>query len=273
MRKTILLLVSVALVMVLVSGVALALTTIRCQQPENPWVCEGTEEDDRMLGTDAHGSMYGFGGNDVLRGFGGGDSLTGGEGDDRLFGGSYYDAIDPGPGDDASYGGEDGDSYLFHIDAWGHDTITDTAILDNDPPTGNAVSFTYITEGLTINLVSSEGQPEVTNASGTATVNWSANVIYRTTGGEGDDTIYGNAAANGIHAMGPGGDSPNGVPSGDDTVFARGGNDTIWARDLDGNTKGDRVDCGEGTDKVYYERGDVVRHCEKKHPYPIRMGH
>jgi hypothetical protein len=259
-RRAILLLMAMGAALVLSSGAALALNTIRCQQPETFW-CEGTEEDDRMLGTDGGGSMVARGGNDVLRGFGGDDYVDGEEGNDRLFGGSGVDSLIPGPGDDASHGGTGSDGYTFWPNAWGHDTITDTAISDDDPLTGNGVSFTSVTEGLTINLVSSEDRPEVTNASGAATLNWSDNVVDRTTGGEGDDTIYGNAAANHIHAMG----DYSGWPSGDDTIFAGGGDDTIWVRDLDGNTEGDRVDCGEGTDTVHYERGDVVKHCEIKH--------
>ena len=258
-RRSILLLVAMGAALVLSSGLALALNTIRCEQPENLY-CQGTGGDDRMLGTDGWGSMVAGGGDDVLRGFGEGDSLNGEEGDDRLFGGTGVDSLIPGPGNDASRGGPGSDDYTVWPDAWGHDTITDTAISDDDPSTGNGASLTTVGESLTINLVSSSEDPDVTNASGTATVNWSDNVIDNTTGGQKDDTIYGNDAANFIEASGFYTDAP----SGDDTIFAGGGDDTIGVVDYDGNTKGDRVDCGEGTDTVHYERGDVVKHCEIK---------
>ncbi len=116
-----------------------------------------------------------------------------------------------------------------------------------------------ITDDLTINLVSSEDRPEVTNASGTSTVNWSGDVVDKAAGGWGDDTIYGNDAANYIYAG-----AVFVTAVGDDTVFAGGGDDTIWVTDLDENTRGDRVDCGEGNDTVRYDRGDVVKNCEVK---------
>lgn len=56
--------------------------------------------------------------------------------------------------------------------SWGNDTITDKALAEN------TVNFTGgITTNLTINLNSSDLAPEVKNADGTSTVNWSGNAI------------------------------------------------------------------------------------------------
>ena len=258
--RVILLLMTMGTALVLSSGVALALNTIQCQQPENLW-CVGTDEDDRMLGTDGWGSMLGRGGDDILRAFGGDDGLNGEEGNDRLFGGLDKDTFSPGPGDDAISGGAGHDNYwyasgrIYGVDSWGHDTIT-------DPDSGNGpIHFAAVEEDLTIHLASSEERPEVATAGGESTINWSGNVIDSTTGGQGDDTIYGNAAANNIFAAGSYANSP----SGDDTIFVGEGDDIIWVTDYDGNTRGDRVDCGGGIDTVSYEKGDKVIHCEIKH--------
>jgi hypothetical protein len=75
-RRAILLLVAMGAVLVLSSGVALALNTIRCQLPED-YYCYGTRGDDRMLGNDDGQDMVGYGGSDVLKGYGGRDGLFG----------------------------------------------------------------------------------------------------------------------------------------------------------------------------------------------------
>jgi Ca2+-binding RTX toxin-like protein len=277
-RRAILLLVAMGAVLVLSSGVALALNTIRCQLPED-YYCYGTSGDDRMLGNDDGQYMAGYGGSDVLRGFEGEDVLHGGEDDDRMFGGEDGDWISPGPGDDAVRGGEGADYYEFvdypEEDGWGHDTLTETPTGDDD------YLVFYSNGGLTIDLDSSEERHEVTDTDGTSTVDWPDDVIDATHGSRGDDTIRGNAAANRILAVNfrhdPAFDSMS--PQGSDEVFAEGGDDEVWVRDYEPDHYGyfdpdevskayrDRVDCGAGIDEVHYDVDDRVKNCEVKHPH------
>lgn len=72
-------------------------------------------------------------------------------------------------------------------------------------------------------------------------------------GDEGDDNISGGAGNDYIVAG-----------SGRDRVSGGGGNDVIVA--VDGEA--DRIDCGPGTDDVYFDAGlDVVTNCERLYPY------
>lgn len=274
-RRAALLLSAMVAALALSSGVALALNTIQCPQPEDPYYCYGTERDDRMLGTDGLNDMYARGGNDVLKGFRGNDGLRSDEGDDRLFGGAGDDYLDPGPGDDALNGGAGLNSYYFpdaEGDPWGHDTIAATS-----PDHGYDLLF-YSSNGLTINLASSEERPEVTNASGTSTVDWSGDVVDNTYGTYGDDTIRGNDETNHIHAVLRSWWGYD--PVGSDVVFAEGGDDFVWVRDYGPGKYGvyddvvskdarDYVDCGTGTDVVYYDEDDKVRNCEVEYPYDL----
>jgi Ca2+-binding RTX toxin-like protein len=147
MRRIVLLTASMALTLLLASGVALALNTIRCDGGK----CNGTPRNDRMLGTAKRDIMYGFkgedsllgeGGNDDLYGFDGRDviigdagadkvsgsdgidSLSGGGGPDSLNGGNGVDYLYNGPGNDRVFGGPDGSSdelYMAGRDAGGDD--------------------------------------------------------------------------------------------------------------------------------------------------------
>lgn len=109
------------------------------------------------------------------------------------------------------------------------------------------MQFYDLNTKLTIDLVSDPLSPEVRNASGKSTVNWDGNAVDRVySEGRGDDTIYGNAAANGITTHG-----------GVDQVFAGAGSDSINVADGAG---GDRVNCGNDAvpDTVVSDTGDVT---------------
>jgi Ca2+-binding RTX toxin-like protein len=77
MRRSLLLLTTMALGVLMVSSVALALNRISCQP--DAFLCEGTTGDDSMSGTAGYDNMHGGLGNDKLNGYGGGDDLTGDE--------------------------------------------------------------------------------------------------------------------------------------------------------------------------------------------------
>ena len=169
---------------------------------------------------------------------------------DRLSAGPGEDLLSPGPGNDASNGGAGADLYSFGPDNWGRDRV-------EDPGTGNRIHLDDIGGDLTVTLSSSPLGPEVTDATGRSTVNWSDNVIDDVVSqNSGDDTIQGNAAANAIDSFAGGGD---------DVVFGGPGNDVINVGDGD---DGDFVDCGEGNDTVERDGptttslGDRVLNCE-----------
>ena len=66
-RRTGLLLASMALTVLLASGVALAINTIQCKTNKS---CYGTRASDLMKGSAGSDWMYGKGGADTLKGFG-----------------------------------------------------------------------------------------------------------------------------------------------------------------------------------------------------------
>ena len=133
MRRTVVLMASMALTVLLASGVALALNTIRCDGGK----CNGTPKADKMMGTGGRDIIYGLKGDDALfgrpgrddlYGFEGGDIAYGGAGSDKLFGGDgrddlngeadsdslnggdSWDYLDGGGGNDSVFGGRDGAS-------------------------------------------------------------------------------------------------------------------------------------------------------------------
>jgi hypothetical protein len=84
MRKSVLLVASVALALLLASGVALA-ANISCPTGGNG-LCMGTPEADTMTGTNAFDRMYGRDGADTMRGGGFEDSIRGEGGNDTIYG-------------------------------------------------------------------------------------------------------------------------------------------------------------------------------------------
>ena len=124
MKKMILLLASMALAMVLVSGVALAapkkgtsggdtgtttdgstITVIYGGELITATVHEGTSGDDTIIGTPENDAIKGYDGNDHLYGdpsqdVGGKDYIAGGNGDDTIDGGPNADLLSGGSGND-----------------------------------------------------------------------------------------------------------------------------------------------------------------------------
>jgi Ca2+-binding RTX toxin-like protein len=252
MRRSLLLLSTMTLMLLLAAGVALAVTK-QCQADVD---CFGTKRADTLNGTDGSDFIYGRGRADTLSGFGAFDQLYGQGGADKLFGSSGNDQLIGGSGKDALGGGEGIDTYYFG-DGWGKDSLSDYVSSTNEIRFSSVpYQGVVVTNDLIIDLTSGTG-PEVRNASGTNTINWEGNVIDDVQSGYGDDEIMGNASANLIVGAG-----------GADTIFGEGGDDEIRVND---NSTGDIVHCGEGDDTVLYDANLVLSDsidsdCE--HPIP-----
>jgi Ca2+-binding RTX toxin-like protein len=101
MRRILLLLATMALTLLVASGVALAVTRI------------GTDGPDTLRGTNGADTLIGKGANDVLFSLAGRDTLLGEEGKDWVLGGNAQRPfggvknLDGGPGNDGVLGGED----------------------------------------------------------------------------------------------------------------------------------------------------------------------
>ena len=106
MRRTVLLLATMALTLLVASGVALAVTRI------------GTDGPDTLRGTKGNDNLIGKGGNDKLLALAGNDTLLGGPGKDTVNGGSLARPfagdknLVGGPGNDLVQGGLDSDDVV-----------------------------------------------------------------------------------------------------------------------------------------------------------------
>jgi Ca2+-binding RTX toxin-like protein len=207
-----------------------------------------------MLGTDEKNTMFAKGRGDILKGFDASDFLNGDRGNDELYGRPAKDTLNGGPDNDVLEAGQGHDWYDIRENEWGNDHITDTALPDNDYLTGNTIApYPWLTTNLTINLNSGSG-PEVGNAAGTSTIDWSGNVIDNVfNDGGGNDEITGNDVANYILSR-----------EGADMVDAGPGDDRIYVSDGTGD---DTVNCGEGSDTVENsDPGDELANCETVNP-------
>jgi Ca2+-binding RTX toxin-like protein len=119
-KRAIGLLTTMAVVLVIGSGVALAATAINCTAGSS---CLGTPNLDTINGSSGDDEVYGLAGADTMHGYGGSDSMQGDKGSEHIYGGSGADsslwggAYDPnytdksddyvygGGGDDTIYGG------------------------------------------------------------------------------------------------------------------------------------------------------------------------
>jgi Ca2+-binding RTX toxin-like protein len=122
MRRTILLLATMALTLLVASGVALAVTKI------------GTNGPDTLRGTNGADNLFGKGGNDKLYALAGKDNLLGGPGKDIVRGGTERRPLGGdknlagGPGDDEVTGGLGSDNILGET---GNDVLLDVDALND----------------------------------------------------------------------------------------------------------------------------------------------
>jgi Ca2+-binding RTX toxin-like protein len=95
MRRSALLLATIALTLLVASGVALA-KTINC----NGGLCFGTNNSDSIYGSNRHDTIFAKKGGDFVSGRGRADDLNGGDGNDSIFGGWGDDWVKGGRHDD-----------------------------------------------------------------------------------------------------------------------------------------------------------------------------
>jgi Ca2+-binding RTX toxin-like protein len=126
MRRTILLVVTMALTLMVASGVALAVTKI------------GTDGHDNLKGTKGSDTLSGGGGRDRIDGRAGHDVISGGLGSDGyLYGGRGVDVISGGPGHDTLIDGPFREAAVDALSGGGGD---DFFWVDNHPAFKDIVS-------------------------------------------------------------------------------------------------------------------------------------
>jgi Ca2+-binding RTX toxin-like protein len=114
MRRTMLLLATMALTLLVASGVALAVTRIGTDGPDT---LRGTKGDDNLIGQGGNDTLLSLAGDDTLLGGPGKDVVNGGSlaeplaGNKNLVGGEGNDAVQGGLGSDNVLGGE-GNDYM-----------------------------------------------------------------------------------------------------------------------------------------------------------------
>jgi Ca2+-binding RTX toxin-like protein len=229
-RRTLLLLTTVGVGVLLAAGVALAANLITCPGG----LCEGTTGDDEMTGTSGTDYLYAKEGNDTLRGLGAFDDLRG------------------GPGNDDLDGGRGNDQYNVYDNNWGVDRISGDG--------GGAedwLIFQISSGALTIDLIPTAGQPEV--SSGANRINFASDVVIEwVQAGPDKDTIKGNNADNYLSGANDDdtlmGRRGNDDLLGDIVVFSNVGNDTLNGGagndDLEGGPGNDTLNGGPGIDTL-----------------------
>jgi len=108
-RKTVVVLASMALAVLLAAGLALAApkggtatTTIYCS--ETAGSCQGTSGPDIIYGTDSADVIIPYAGDDIVYAKGGNDEVRHSFGNDKIYGGTGADTLRGGFGNDSIYG-------------------------------------------------------------------------------------------------------------------------------------------------------------------------
>ena len=136
--------------------------------------------------------------------------------------------------------------------------LAETLTCDSTPPcygtpeadeiTGTANSETIYAYG---------GEDDASGGGENDTIYGGSGNDHTLVGEAGSDKVYGGGGNDGIYAY------ALDTAGSTDHSYGGGGNDNIEA--LDGNV--DIINCGRGTDTVYYDVGtDTVRGCERKNP-------
>src|SRR5215203_3759470 len=227
-RRLILLMAAMGAAVLLVSGVAYALS-VQCDgvgdQDPDLGECAGTDQNDVITGTALRDIILALGGLDVVNARGGDDDVDGGRNRDDIFGGVGGDLLEGGGGPDNIHGGRG---------------TTDAS----SPP-----------NSFTCNLSLPDGSAASTSEN---QILFGNNGNDDLDGGIDNDFLAGDAGTN--DHVGNGGDDCFSL-SGDENERVSGGDgdDLIFA--VDGN--GDDIVCGAGIDTVSADAEDrVAADCE-----------
>lgn len=184
----------------------------------------GNSRNNQLKGEDGNDVLNGEGGNDELEGGNGNDVLNGGAGNDKLEGGDGNDVFNGGVGNDKLEGGNGNDTYLFDLNSdQGNDVIRELARGGND-----TIEFSG-NEAIKIDLSLTNTQQINRN------LGLKLEEVENVTGGDGNDTIFGNNLANTL--KGGAGNDIIKAGDGNDLIFGGLGNDT-----LDGGAGNDIID-------------------------------
>ena len=230
----------------------------------------GGDGSDLLIGAAPANALSAGAGDDVLVGAGGADALSGGDGADLA---SYAEHsagvvadLDGEAGDDGAPG--EGDTLGSDLEALvggaGSDQLGGNAeanFFDGGPgadvftggPGFDLVSYATRSTGVVADpdgAVDDDGEPGEGDTIGLD--------IEDLEGGDGADTLTGNAAENFIYG-GPGFDRLDGA-SGEDALFGDDGDDELVTRD----DEGDLADCGLGDDLARPDEFDELVGCERR---------
>jgi Ca2+-binding RTX toxin-like protein len=146
------------------------------------------------------------------------ENVIGGANNDSLTGSTLANLLTGGAGNDTLAGGTGNDNYLFDADTnLGTDTLTETANGGTD-----LLDFTGTSAAVTLDL--SLATAQVVNANLSLNLQ-NVGVFENATGGDGTDTLLGNALINSLTG-GAGNDSLNGA-AGNDSLTGGLGDDTL----------------------------------------------
>ena len=183
-------------------------------------------------------SAKGGGGDDALSGTNDlvtGNILDGGGGDDALSGLKGWDTLRGGPGDDAITPGDPGSGNGTDVADGGEGTQDALSLADRKTP--QVISFDGVAND------GGAGQPVLISG------------FEAASGGEGDDTITGDAGFNHLYGL-TGKDTIDGAGGGHDVLRGGPGADTVRARDAS-PLFGD-VGCGGDADTAIVDAADLV---------------
>ncbi len=181
------------------------------------------------------GSAKGGGGDDALSGTIDVNVLEGGAGDDALSGLKGWDTLRGGPGDDAITPGDGGSGNGTETAEGGEGTQDALSLADQK--TAHAISFDGVAND------GGAGHPLLISG------------FEAASGGEGDDTITGDAGFNHLYGL-AGNDTVDGGGGGHDVLRGGPGADTIRARDAS-PLFGD-IGCGGDADTAIVDVADLV---------------
>ncbi|WP_413206340.1 FecR domain-containing protein [Rhodospirillum sp. A1_3_36] len=179
-----------------------------------------------------------------ITGGSGGDEITTGSGNDLVFGGAGNDILKTNGGDDIVYGGS-GDDIIIGGSGHGNDTYFGGSSETDDDSVNDWVKYPSATHAITVNLTTGR-------ANG---VDIDTDVLYgieHVLGGDGSDSITGNAANNILQGGAGGNDTLDGA-GGTDTLEGGSGDDVLVY-----SAGNDLYRGGDGTDTILVQNGATL---------------